>query len=81
MLKETQKQENNSLQDQSIIWSIEKEYGEELYINTWVGCRDGNAVHVGIGKTSRDGMWEKRTSVAAGVGSGDIFTVDYMVWI
>ena len=58
-----------------------EEYGQELYIDNRMGCRDGDAVCVDIGETSGDGVWEKRISVETGVGGCDILTVDYMVWI
>ena len=58
-----------------------EEYGQELYIDTRMGCRDGDAVCIDIGETSGDGVWEKRISVETGVGGCDILTVDYMVWI
>lgn len=58
-----------------------EEYGQELYIDNRMGCRDGDAVCIDIGETRGDGVWEKRISVETGVGGCDILTVDYMVWI
>lgn len=58
-----------------------EEYGQELYIDNRMGCRDGDTVCIDIGETRGDGVWEKRISVETGVGGCDILTVDYMVWI
>ena len=58
-----------------------EEYGQELYIDNRMGCRDGDTGCIDIGETRGDGVWEKRISVETGVGGCDILTVDYMVWI
>lgn len=36
-----------------------EEYGQELYIDNRMGCRDGDTVCIDIGETRGDGVWEK----------------------